>query len=192
MKPSIAAALFLVLLPALAAAGKKPGKPALPAVFEHAQYVYVEAVDGNEFNRNLYPEDRQAIADVEDALRNWKRYTLTIQRSKADLLFVVRRGRLASGLASIGVNGGPGPQGGQIPGQQQPVGTAVRAGAEAGPADDLLSICTLDPGGALSEPLWMRAEPNGLDSPDVPLFQQFKRAVDRAYPLKPATSKKKR
>ena len=133
MKPAIAAALFLVLLPVLAPARKKPGKPALPAVFEHAQYVYVEAMDGNEFNPNLYPEDRQAIADVEAALRHWKRYTLTIQPSKADLVIVVRRGRLASGRASVGVNAGPGPQGRQIPGQQQPVGTAVRAGAETGP-----------------------------------------------------------
>jgi len=30
-----------------------------------------------------------------------------------------------------------------------------------------------------------------LDSPGVPLFQEFKRAVDRAYPLKPAGKSKK-
>ena len=191
MKLHKAIAPLLVLFPALVFAHKKTNEPNVPAVFDHAQYVYVEAIDGNEFNPNLLPEDRQAIADVENALRSWGRYMLTIQRSQADLFFVVRRGRLGTGRASIGRNGGPGPGGAQIPGQQGPPGRVVGLGGEAGPVNDFLSVCTMNADGKLSYPLWERTQPDGLDSPGVPLFQEFKRAVDRAYPLKPAGKSKK-
>ncbi len=34
--------------------------------------------------------------------------------------------------------------------------------------------------GSGREPLWHRTEDNGLESPDVPLFKEFKREVDNA------------
>jgi hypothetical protein len=71
--------LLLLFFPGPAQSKKKD--PDIPALFRQAHYVYVEAVDGDEFNPRLYPEDRQAIADVRQALQTWNRYTLTIPAS---------------------------------------------------------------------------------------------------------------
>src|SRR5665213_4015292 len=99
--------LLLLLLPTVAAAQKKGKKPSMPEAFDHARYVYVEAIDGDEFKRGLYTADRLAIADVKDALKKWGRYTLIYDRENADLVFVVRKGRLTSARAGVaqGSNG---------------------------------------------------------------------------------------
>lgn len=102
MKPLNAIALLILLLPAVSSVQGKTKKPyVLPAVFNHARYVYVEAVDGEQFDPRLYPDDRQAIANVRDALHDWSRYTLVVRREDAELIFVVRKGRLAQ--ADVGV-----------------------------------------------------------------------------------------
>ena len=85
--------LLLLFFPGPAQSKKKD--PDVPALFRQARYVYVEAVDGDAFNPRLYPEDRQAIADVVTALQAWNRYTLATRRQGADLVFVVRKGRVA-------------------------------------------------------------------------------------------------
>ena len=192
-------ALLLVLLPTLLPAQKKSKKPELPAILGSARYVYVEAVDGNVLDPTLYPEDRQAIVDVENSIRDWKRYTLTTEREQAELIFVVRKGRLAGGQLRGGINGGSGPQGGagsqggpgspngQIPGQQSPLGTEMGVGGKIGPPDDLLQVRMVNSGGKLSGPIWINSRPDGLNGPRVQLFEQYKTAVERAYPTPPAT-----
>ncbi|HEV2175162.1 MAG TPA: hypothetical protein VGR71_16435, partial [Nitrospira sp.] len=81
MKPLKMITLLLALLPALVTIQAKPKKPyKLPAVFDQARYVYVEAVDGQEFDPRLDPDDRQAIADVYNAVSDWKRYVVTTRR----------------------------------------------------------------------------------------------------------------
>ncbi len=180
-----ATVLLLALAPALAYARKESSKTELPAIFNHAQYVYVQATDGDEFNPDLLPEDRQAIADVEHAIQNWGRYILVDHRSQADLVFVVRRGRLLTGRANAGVINQPFPG---VPGGR---GTVVGAGGEVGPQDDLFWVCRLRPDGRLGDPLWHRTEKDGLESPGVPLFQEFKRAVDQAYPQSTVSRTKK-
>ena len=195
MKPLRAAVLFLAF-PAALLLQAKDKKPTVPAVLAHAQYVYVEAVDGQEFDPNLYPEDRMAIADVRDALDKWKRYTLTTERDQAELVIVVRRGRAASadvgvrtppaGRGQVGIGqpnaGGPNgaPNGGSIG------GPAVQMGGEVGPADDFFEVCLVDTNGRKGTSLWERTMPDGLSAPRVMLFQQFKDAVDKAYPPQPA------
>jgi hypothetical protein len=60
----------------------------------------------------------------------------------AELIFVVRTGRIAEGKVGGSV-GAPnsGPLGNPYPGQQQhPMGTGVMLGGEVGPADDLLKV----------------------------------------------------
>lgn len=185
MKPGTVALLLLLLLPSLTPAQKKPRKPIVPEVFDHARYVYVEAIGGEEFDRGLNPEDRIAIADVRDALKAWGRYTLTVDRDKADLIFVVRKGRAAQ--AGVGIGSGQdlesstiGPQGNQNPQRQRD--TALTVGGEAGPEDDMLQICQLNPNGKRSGALWIRSAANGLDGPGVRLFAQFRDAVEKAYP----------
>src|SRR5258708_4165329 len=82
---------------------------AVPEVFAHARFVYVEGMDGGEFDRNLNPEDRMAIADVRDFLKKWGRYTISYERDKAELIFVVRKGRLAEADADVGISNGQDP-----------------------------------------------------------------------------------
>ena len=90
MKPLKAMAVLLLLLPAMTQAQKKPKKQIVPAVFAQARYAYVEAVDGNEFDPRVIPEDREAIANIANAIRAWGRYSLTMHREEADMVFVVR------------------------------------------------------------------------------------------------------
>jgi hypothetical protein len=190
MKRFTIIALLLALIPTFTFAKKKPKKAAVSAIFEHARYVYVEAIGGDVFNPELYPDDRRAIADVEQAIYEWKRYVLTYNRQQADLVFVVRKGRLASAQAAYTRGNFPGRQRGQIPGQQGP-GSATSVGAEVGPQDDPLEVCQLEPDGALSNPLWIHTQQDGLDRPGMPLFKQLEDAVDRAYPPAQATQSQK-
>lgn len=185
MTPSRIAVLLLFLLALPARPQHKSKKPALPAVFDQARFVYVEAVDGQEFDPGLNPDDRQAIADVRDAVRQWNRYTLAARREDADLVIVVRKGRAIEGKVGVILGSTTGPPGNPSRGQNG-TGVGVVGGGEAGTPDDLFEICQLNPNGMLSTPLWMRTFPDGLDGPKVMLFEQFKEAVEKAYPVKPA------
>jgi hypothetical protein len=179
-----ATVLLLVLLSTLAVAQKKPKKPSLPAVFKDATYVYVEAVEGQQSNWNLYADDRQAIADVQDALRDWSRYTLTMRRDEADLVIVVRKGRIGDAKRSVGI--GTTPMEGPTLGPPRSSGPITSDGEADLPAD-LFEVCQFDANGKLSNPLWTRTLANGLNEPKLTLFRQFRDAVDRAYPSQPAT-----
>ena len=136
MKPQKAILLFLLLVPAPAMLQGKAKKPyKLPAAFNQARYVYVQAVDGQEFDPRLKPEDLRAIGDVEKAMHDWTRYVLTTQRDQADLVFVVRKGRLAEldARGQVGVGGpaasGRGVRVGSGPGTQAGAGPDGQAGA---------------------------------------------------------------
>lgn len=199
MKPHKAITLLLVFPAALLVQAKNKKQPVVPAVFGQATYVYVEATDGREFDPNLYPEDREAIADVRDALTDWHRYVLTTEREHADLVIVVRKGRAVSEDVGVSPRGGPvsggiGSVGGQIPGQGRggaPMGgPGVQTRSEVGPPDDFFEVCQITPEGKLGVALWERTMPEGLNAPRVPLFRQFREAVDKAYPSQPAQPKK--
>jgi len=115
-------AFILALAPALAMSqAKQKETNKLPAAFNQARYVYVQAMDGQEFDPRLIPEDREAIATVMKALNDWNRYVLTLSCEQADLIFVVRKGRLSTtdaiGQRGAGPLGVPGrPTGAQAPG----------------------------------------------------------------------------
>lgn len=195
--PSIA--LVLVVAAPLGFAKDKKKKD-LPAMLATARYVYVQAEDGDIMNPRLFPEDRQAIADVEDQLKDWNRYTLTINRSEAELMVVVRKGRLAAvqGMGGVGIGSGPA-LGGSYPGNRNPTGpnnpdggqgggprggvsTEIGARGEAGPSDDLLRVYLVGPDGHRGAMLWSREMRDGLDAPQVLLVRQLKQEVDKAYP----------
>jgi len=187
--------LALVVFPMLVLAEKKPK---VAEAIHQAHTVYVQAADGDETKPGLAREDMQAIANVRTLLRNWGRHTFTDDRSKADLIFVVRTarrnpygggggvvGRGTQG-ASSGMGGGggdmPAAQGSQFPGQQ-PEGAAI----SDSPFDvDRLDVCQLKPNGKLTGALWSRSMDGGLAPPRVLLFAQFKDEVEKAYPAPPA------
>jgi hypothetical protein len=168
----------LVLLPALAFAQAKKKKKSLPAVFGNAHYVYVLAEEGDAFQPGLLNEDRQAIYDVQDGIHDWNRYAMTANVEEAELVFVVRKGRIASGKlgGTVGVGTSP------YPGQPRTTSGGGMAGAETGPPDDLLEVKMRNGDGSLSGPIWIRTQPDGLSRPRVPLLQQLREAVERDYP----------
>ncbi len=191
MKPFKAITLLLLLMPALVTIQAKPKKPyKLPAVFDQARYVYVEAEDGQEFNPRLNPDDRDAIADVDRALYDWNRYVVTTRRDQADLIFVVRKGRLAAatlgGQVSSAPQAGPGrPAGGPMS------GSGVAVGGEVGPPDDFLEVYLPNPNEARGALLWQRTLPDGLNPPQLMLFKQLKDEIERTYPTPPPNKNSK-
>lgn len=181
-------AIIGALLAAATLLAAQHKKHKLPAAFGQAQYAYVEAVDGNAYSPKLLPEDRQAIADLNDAIYAWKRYILTARRSEADLVFIVRTGRVAS--ARLGVGVGNAPYGLPRPGAQSPIGAQTSAGSEVGPPDDFLQVCTISPDGSIGTTIFERSQEGGLASPNVPMFKQLQQAIDKDYPLPPPKPKK--
>jgi hypothetical protein len=201
MKFNSRIALVLLLLQIFVVAQTKK-KHAVPAVFNNARYAWVETVDGRDvFSPGILPDDRQAISDVEDALREWNRYALTTQRSEAELVFVVRKGRLAAAKVGGTVSGGSRPLNQPLPGQRPASGSGasgpeapepgVVVGAEVGSPDDLLQVRVLNTEGTLGAVLWEHQFPNGLDAPQVSLVAQLKKAVEHDYPLNPSPSTQK-
>jgi hypothetical protein len=63
--------------------------PAFPGTLVNARYVYVTSYDGDQFNINLLPDDRQAIAAVQDALQKWGKFTLVYEPRQADIVLMV-------------------------------------------------------------------------------------------------------
>jgi hypothetical protein len=63
--------------------------PKFPGTLVNARYVYVTSYDGDQFDPNLLPEDRQAIASVQDALQKWGKFTLVYQPQQADIVLMV-------------------------------------------------------------------------------------------------------
>jgi hypothetical protein len=192
-------ALLLILIPALALAQQKAKKHNdVPAVFQNASFVYVEAMDGDAMKPGLYPADRQAIVDVQDSLRDWNRYALATRREDAELALVVRKGRLASAQVHAGVSVGTrapnsgnstsGPAPGQVGTGVDGVG--VGAEGEVGPENDMLRVYLVSSDGKLTGPVWTREIQDGLDPPAVLLMQQLRTAVERAYPSPPPAAKR--
>jgi hypothetical protein len=196
MKALKLAAPLLVCFLIVTLAQSKPKKPEVPAVFQNARYIYIEAEDGDLLKPGLYPEDRQAITDVQDSIRAWNRYAIALNRNEADLVIVVRKARLAGAQLHGGVSGGTRTQPGQAPNPDSSGGpilqggrsTEVGAGAEVGPDVDLLRIY-IQNDGELTGTVWSREQDGGLDAPAVPLIAQLKAAVEHAYPQTASTKK---
>jgi hypothetical protein len=99
MKNKILSRLVLtavLLATTLALAAPKPPKvnspqnvPPFPGTLVNARYVYVTSYDGDQFDINLLPEDRQAIGAVEDALQKWGKFTLVYEPRQADIVLMV-------------------------------------------------------------------------------------------------------
>jgi hypothetical protein len=93
---SCAVLIGVLLATTLALAAPKPPKanasqnvPAFPGTLVNARYVYVTSYDGDQFNPNLFPEDRQAIGTVQDALQKWGKFILVYEPHQADIVLMV-------------------------------------------------------------------------------------------------------
>ncbi len=160
--------------------------PTLPALVLQARYValgyetaegFIAETDFRSFaSTKVMPDDRQAIANIYDALSKWKRYTITIDPADADLLIAVRTGRVASGTGGIRVGtGGIDPTTGRK--TSRSIGPVF--GAEVGPPDDYLAVYQADDGREAVR-LWVGTQHDGLVGKNPPLFKNFKDDVEAA------------
>ena len=86
----VAISLILAAVPALAAPNSSTAKvPAFPGTLANARYVYVASYDGDQFNPNLLPEDRDAIGAVQNAIQKWGKLTIVYRPSDADVIILV-------------------------------------------------------------------------------------------------------
>ncbi|MGB8988469.1 MAG: hypothetical protein WCC37_17865 [Candidatus Sulfotelmatobacter sp.] len=91
-RAAFCAVIFLASCVAWAAPAAKAtpqSVPRFPGTLVNARYVYVTSYDGDQFNTNLFPEDRQAIATVQDALQKWGKFTLVYQPNQADIVLMI-------------------------------------------------------------------------------------------------------
>lgn len=88
---TVLAVLFLATTVALAAPKPKVPQsvPPFPGTLVNAQYVYVTSYDGDQFDPNLLPEDRQAIGSVQDAIQKSGKWTLVYEPRQADIVIMV-------------------------------------------------------------------------------------------------------
>ncbi|HST12312.1 MAG TPA: hypothetical protein VLL05_18200 [Terriglobales bacterium] len=82
----------MLILAAMAWAAPKPSTPdrPFPAILKNARFVYVASYDGDQFNPNLFPQDREAIGSVEDSIRKWGKLTVVTRPSDADIIVLVQ------------------------------------------------------------------------------------------------------
>jgi len=91
MKRFFLLAISLILLAISAAAKPDPNAtvPAFPGILANARYVYVASYDGDQFDPNLLPQDRDAIGAVQNAIQNWGKLTIVYRPSEADITILV-------------------------------------------------------------------------------------------------------
>jgi hypothetical protein len=63
----------------------------------------------------------------------------------------------------------------------------IASGIDGSASQDHFEVCQVNANGKLTRPLWSRSLENGLSGPHVMLFQQFRDAVEKAYPTPPAS-----
>ena len=155
-----ACALFLF---AFALTVKAEDKNAIPAVIKSATYVYVTTYWGDVFSPNVTPDDRHAVQNVQSAIEKWGRYKLVYNRREADLVLVVRTGRLAEVKGGVQVS--------------TTHGSAESVGGEVGDPQDTLEVYVASQG-INGPPLWRGRALDGLKAPEMRLVQELRSKVD--------------
>ncbi|MGC2108794.1 MAG: hypothetical protein WA655_04710 [Candidatus Korobacteraceae bacterium] len=82
--------IALVAISAHATSNQNTAKaPAFPGILANARYVYVASYDGDQFDPNLLPEDRDAINAVQNAIQEWGKLMIVYRASDADIVILV-------------------------------------------------------------------------------------------------------
>jgi len=100
--------IVVAAISALAASSPTTEKvQAFPGTLANARYVYVASYDGDQFDPNLLPEDRDAIGAVQSAIQNWGKLTIVYRPAEADIIILVTS-RLSEDLMAVyDAHGGP-------------------------------------------------------------------------------------
>lgn len=158
------------LLFVFALALKAEDKTAIPAVVKNATYVMVTTYSGDVFSPNVSPEDRHAVQNVQDAIQKWGRYKLVYNRGEADLILVVRTGRLAEVKAGVQV-------GTQRVGDTTSRSHGSAIGGEVGDPQDTLEVYMASQG-INGPPQWRGRAQGGLKAPEMQLVREFRSKVE--------------
>lgn len=81
--------------------------PPFPGTLVNATYVYVTSYDGDQFNPNLLPEDREAISAAQDAIQKWGKFSLVYKPQEADMVLMVQSRPTEDVLAVYDAHGWP-------------------------------------------------------------------------------------
>ena len=82
--------ILLAAISAMAAPNPSTAKgPPFPGILANARYVYVASYDGDQFDLNLLPEDREAIGAVQNAIQEWGKLVIVYRPSEADIIILV-------------------------------------------------------------------------------------------------------
>jgi hypothetical protein len=93
VKRALAVVCLLLLVAVVALAAPQAQTTTVqpfPKTLINARYVFVTSYDGDQFNPNLLPEDRQAISSVQSALQQWGRYVVVYRPQDAEMILVVQ------------------------------------------------------------------------------------------------------
>jgi hypothetical protein len=126
------------------------------------------------FGTSVSPEDRDAVNNVVDALQNWGLYKVAVRPNQADLVIFVRTGRASRSYNGVHVQTGRTDPNAPSP---SATGGAGRDGIAAGPDEDMFWVYWRSTDGKLNGPIWQQNLKDGLDTPTLVLFQNFKDAV---------------
>jgi hypothetical protein len=172
MRSSILGLLVVTIIGVALAQGqpKKNNNNGIPKILLTARYVYVEAIDGDLWNPRVLPQNRKAITDLQYALDDWKRYSITAKRREAEIVFVVWKGSEASVKGGVGARGGT----------NERTGANASLDAQVGLLEDRLEVYIVNADESLMGPIWRHSLKDGLDPPEMPLFAEFKKAIDTA------------
>lgn len=105
MKKNIFAVVLLGLSMSAAATWAE-NAPEMPRIFANARFVYVAAYDGDQFNPNLLPEDREAISRVQDSIQKWGKLTVVYRPQDADIIMAVQSRSSEDVMAVYDAHGG--------------------------------------------------------------------------------------
>ena len=161
---------FLVLLSLVPLIIAKD-KSQLPKLVVHAKYVLVTTYSGDQpSNPRMMPDDRKAMSDVQDVIKDRGRYIVVYRPEDADLIILVRKGRIAEALGGVRIHSGsdaPSPS----------VGPSVTA--DAGDPQDIIAVYDAAQG-IDSPPLWRGRQRDGLNPPEMRLVQELRTMVEAA------------
>jgi hypothetical protein len=146
-------------------------KSAFPKQIVTAKYVLVTSYFGDNLADARVPAvDRQAVIDVQDAIRDWGRYTLVNEREAADLIFLVRKGRTAETSNGIGIHAGS---------TMPKPGIGPVNDADGGDPNDMVAVYNASLG-TNTAPIWHDRMNGGLDEPDMKLIRELRKKVEAA------------
>jgi hypothetical protein len=146
-------------------------KSAFPKMIVTAKYVFVTSYFGDNLADSRVPTaDRQAVIDVQDAIRDWGRYSVVSDRKDAELIILVRKGRVAETRNGIDVHAGS-----QRPGASVGPATAT----DAGDSQDMLAVYNASLG-TDTAPIWRDRIAGGLAPPKMELLNELRTKVEAA------------